>query len=284
MPTKNINPIVVKILAIVFVSCTFLGQQAHAGAWPVRPGKVLVSLTGSYFKASRLWDRKGKSSAYADSGSFNSKGLYLYSEIGASRVFTVIVSVPYVSNTYSDTRGKSTQSSFGDAEVGGRVYLANINFKFYFAIQGTVIVPLYSDSPTQNVGYQSLGTDLRLVGSGSGSLGGDKSCYYTIEIGGRQYATGNGPFQLRSTVSYGINLDKKDQLAFSGSGVLSQSSDKAFRGNLSQNKDFSYVQASISAGRSFTKNFSVFLAYNQFVVGRNTGIGSNVSLSLINKF
>lgn len=273
-----------KLFTVILLISLMGVKKAQAGAWPVRPGKVLLSLTGTYFNADQKWDTKGNRKQYDDNGYFRSLGAYLYGEFGASRVVTIVASLPYVSNTFTDGGLKSTVNGFGDAEIGGRIYITNIKFKFYLAVQGTIIVPLYTNSDTRNLGYQAFGTDLKLIGSGSGKLGGNKSFYYTLELGGRQYSSSTGPQQLRSTLSLGFNLDPKNQIALSGNGVYSYSDYKQFDNNLAENKDFSYVQASISAGHTFTKDFSVFIGYNQFVVGRNTGIGSNFSLSFINKF
>ncbi|WDF56352.1 hypothetical protein [Mucilaginibacter sp. KACC 22063] len=270
------------IITLIVVSCGI--SNANAGAWPVRPGKVLLSLTGTYFNADQKWDENGRKQQYDDNGYFRSLSMYLYGEFGASRVVTIVTSIPYVSNTFTNSGLKSTVSGLGDAEIGGRIYITNIKFKFYLAVQGTIVVPLYTNTADKNLGYQAFGTDVKIIGSGSGKLSASKSFYYTVELGGRQYSSSTGPQQLRGTASFGINLDPKNQLAFSGNGVYSHSDYKQFDNNLAANKDFSYVQASISAGHTFTKDFSVFVGYNQFVAGRNTGIGSNFSLSFINKF
>jgi hypothetical protein len=282
---KNYGAIFSNLFTAIVLLGAFGINKAEAGAWPVRPGKVLVSLTGSYFNANQIWDKYGKKSDYPDGGYYRSYGLSLYAEIGVSRNLTLVTSIPYISNTFTNNTYKSTGSGLGDAEIGGRIYITNIKFKFYLAAQGTIIVPMYTNNTNgRNLGYQAFGTDAKIIGSGSGKMGGTKSFYYTVEAGARQYSSGEGPVQLRGTASFGLNLDPKNQISLSGAGVYSSSDDKTFTGNIAQVKDFSYVQASINGGHSFTRDFSVFVGYSQFFVGSNTGVGSNFTVSLVNKF
>lgn len=258
-------------------------SNTYAGGTPVRKGTYVVTATFSYFSATRVWDKSGVASDYPENGYFNSGGVSLYGEYGASRQVTLVASLPYSYNTYAQSSFKAVAQGIGDAEVGARYYLGNVDFKFYMAFQGSMVVPLYNVT-TNNLGFGSFGADFKLIGSGSAPLGGEKSFFYSLEAGGRQYFNESGPFQLRSTASVGLSFDKQNTFSLGSSGVLSTSSNKTFNNNILVNKDFRYLNASASLGHTFSPAISVYVNYTKFFVGRNTGIGSNASLSFVTRF
>ncbi|WP_345953707.1 hypothetical protein [Mucilaginibacter sp. PAMB04168] len=256
---------------------TLFHQNAYAGGWPVRKGKLLTSLSVSYFRASNRWDSTGKLSSYPGGGYFASQSIALYAEYGISRRWTGIAAVPYVLNQVKQgTVPKISVYGFGDAELGLRYYLTNIEFKYYIALQGTAIVPLYKGS---SLGLGAPGTDLSAVMSGSG-----KNFYFTLQAGGRAYFSNSGPQQFRYTGTIGYNLDTHNQFSFGLSGVMSQSTNKQFSLNIVQNRDFSYHQASLSYGYLVNRDLSFFATVNQFLIGRNTGMGTNIGLSVSRRF
>lgn len=267
-------------MVVILVICCFaviqFKQTAKAGAWPVRKGKFITSLTFSSFTANSKWDSIGRLSDYPGGGYFKSQGIALYTEYGISRRVTGILSLPYVFNQVKQNDVSYSQKGFSDAEVGLRFYLTNIKFKYYLALQATTIVPLYKAS---TLGFGSNGGDLGLVFSGSG-----KSYYFNLQADGRQYFSATGPTQVRYTGTFGLNIDKHDQFSVGASGVWSTSINKTFSANIVQNQDFSYTQVSASYGYIFNTNTSLFATVNQFVVGRNTGMGTNIALSISQRF
>lgn len=252
------------------------------GGFPVRPGRLLISPSVGYFFANSQWDSTGVKKAFPNGGKYASIGITLYSEYGISRRFAAVASLPYVINNYTQNIDPKSTTSSGltDLETGIRYYLANINYVYYISLQGTAITPLYSNNAS--LGYGEEGAELKLAFSGSGHLG-DLSTYFNASDGVRQYFGTNGPIQNRYSGTYGLSLDKKfeNQLSVSVSGINSFSDDKRFSPILETNKDFSFIQASLSYGHSFTREFSVFASGGKFLTGRNTGDGTTFTLALI---
>jgi hypothetical protein len=265
--------------AILFIA---LQHKSYAGGFPVRPGSFLISPSVSYFFANKGWDTLGVSKPFANKGQFTSLSYSLYSEYGISKRFAVVAVLPYATNNYRDSTGyNKSNSGLTDLEVGVKYYLANINYIYYFSIQGTFITPLYNNI---NLGYKETGAELKLSFAGSGHLWG-KNYYFTVENGVRQYFGGSGPIQDRYNGSFGLTLDRrfKHQLSIAASGFYSTSSiNNAFNAKeIGGNKNFSFTQASLSYGYSFSKKISLFLNGGAFIVGRNTGQGTSGSASLI---
>ena len=256
-------------------------QSFADGGFPVRPGRLLISPSVSYFFANSQWDSTGVKKRFANNGKFASVGVTLYAEYGLSRRFAVVASVPYVFNNYRQTGfPNSTSSGLTDIETGLRYYLANIDFVYYFSIQGTAITPLYSNN--HSLGYGEEGAELKLAFSGSGHLGSN-STYFNVSDGVRQYFGTNGPIQNRYSGTFGVSLDSEfeNQVSASVSGIYSQSNDKRFSVIPETNKDFSFLQASLSYGHSFTREISIFATGGEFLTGRNTGAGTTLSLAFI---
>ncbi|MDT3403173.1 hypothetical protein [Mucilaginibacter terrae] len=255
---------------------TLFTPKAHAGGWPVRKGKLLTSLSVSYFRANSAWDSTGKKRSYPGNGYFASQSIGLYAEYGITRRWTGVASLPYVLNQIKQNDLKISQYGFGDLEAGLRYYLTNIEFKYYIAVQGTAIVPLY---PGQSLGLGAPGTDLSVMMSGAGT-----KYYFTVQAGGRAYFSDTGPKQFRYSGTIGYNIDEHNQVSAGLSGVISSSTNKAFNVNIVQNRDFAYHQASLSYGYLLNRDLSFFATVNQFLFGRNTGVGTNVALSVSKKF
>ncbi|MDB4920804.1 hypothetical protein [Mucilaginibacter sp.] len=251
------------------------------GGFPTRPGRLLIAPSASYFFANSQWDASGIKQKFADNGKFQSFGGTLYAEYGISRRFAAVASVPFVYNKYTTSLPSNTTSSgLTDLETGLRYYLANIDFIYYFSIQGTAITPLYSNNAS--LGYGEEGAELKLAFSGTGHLG-SLATYFNAADGVRQYFGTNGPIQNRYNGTFGVSLDSdyENQVAVTVSGIYSQSNDKGFSPIPETNKDYSFLQASIGYGHSFTRETSLFLSGGRFLTGRNTGVGTSVSLAFI---
>jgi hypothetical protein len=251
------------------------------GGFPTRPGRLLISASASYFFANSQWDSTGHKQAFANNGKFSSVGGSVYAEYGISRRFAVVALLPFVYNSYSQTGfPNSTSSGLTDVETGLRYYLANIDFIYYFSVQATAITPLYSNN--QSLGYGEEGGELKVAFSGSGHLG-ERSTYFNLYDGVRQYFGTNGPIQNRYGGTFGLTLDSEfeNQISASVSGIYSQSNDKRFSVIPETNKDFNFLQASLSYGHSFSREISLFASGGRFLTGRNTGIGTTFSLSFI---
>ena len=270
------------LLVILVITLIFQSKTFADGGFPVRPGRLLISPSVSYFFANSQWDSTGVKKPFANGGKYASIGATLYGEYGISRRFAAIVSLPFVYNSFTQNNAATTTSSgLADLETGLRYYLANIDFIYYFSLQGTAITPLYSNNTA--LGYGEEGGELKLAFSGSGHLG-NLTSYFNAADGVRQYFGTNGPIQNRYNATYGLSLDEEfmNQVSITVSGINSWSNDKSFVSALPEtNKDFSFLQASLSYGHSFTHEISLFLTGGQFLVGRNTGVGTTVSLAFI---
>ncbi|GAA4099647.1 hypothetical protein GCM10022392_25010 [Mucilaginibacter panaciglaebae] len=258
-------------------------SKSYGGAFPVRPGSWLLSPSINYFFANKGWDSLRRLSSFANRGEFRSISYSLYTEYGLSRRFTVIGQLPFVNNNYHDTTGYNSQNNgFTDMEVGVRYYAFNINYIYYFSVQGTFIQPLYTNNV--NLGYGEQGAEIKASFGGSGHLF-SKNYYFTLENGVRQYFGSAGPLQDRYTGTFGLTLDKrfKQQISATIGGFYSTSSLSAGYDptHIAGNKNFVFNQASLSYGYSISQKISVFVSASTFISGRNTGDGSSVSASLI---
>jgi len=270
-----------KIFSITALLCLLLSTRAYCG-WPTRPGRLIFSPSISYFTSNKDWDSLARRRVKANNGTFTSTSVNLYAEYGIVRKLAAYASLPYISYKLRDSINVPiSKSGLGDAELGLKYYLANINYKYYFTLQGTAVIPMYK---TQGLGYAQPGGELRLGFSGAGKLG-SKFYSLSIENGVRKYFGEDGPLQDRYSASFGITLDKKfhDQLTAGVSGIISASSFTAFTRNIFTARDYEFTQVSLSYGHTFNSSFSMFLTASQFVVGRNTGIGTNGALALIYK-
>jgi hypothetical protein len=270
-----------KYLLIALMLTAMAQSNSYAGGFPVRPKRLLLSPSISFFSASKGWDSLRRNNPFPNNGRFTSLGYSLYSEYGLSRRFTLVASLPYVINTYEDDNAKTVSQGFTDLEVGLRYYLANINYIYYFTVQGTFITPLYTDP---SLGYNETGAEVKLSFAGSGKLLG-KNYYFTVENAVRQYFGDQGPIQDRYNGTFGMTLDRKfkHQVSASIGGFYSVSNFKKFSPIQATNKNFAFNQASVSYGYTFNKHFSLFLTAGTFINGRNTGDGKSASASLIVK-
>ena len=270
---------------LLFTIILFAASQKLSfadGGFPVRPGRLLISPSVSYFFANTQWDSTGHKKSFANNGKYSSIGVTLYAEYGISRRFAAVVSLPYVYNKYTQNviPTNTNTSGLADLETGLRYYLANIDFQYYISLQGTAITPLYHNNPA--LGYGEEGGELKLAVSGTGHLFGNPS-YFNVSDGVRQYFGTNGPIQNRYNGTYGLTLDEDymNQVSIGVSGINSFSNNKGFSPILETNKDYSFLQASLSYGHSFTHEISLFASAGRFLTGRNTGIGSTFSLAFI---
>ena len=263
-------------VASAFFVVLLFNNPAFAGALPVRKGKLRLAVSSTYFIAYSYWDKNGKLISFPLNGHFSALGLVALAEYGLSKRWTAVAQLPYNYVQQSFTNGKISASGFGDAEAGLRYYLANINFKYFFAVQGSVVAPLYN---TPLLGYRSLGDDFKLSAFETGNMG-SHSYYTTAEVGVTQYFDKIGPLQYKYSGAIGYVLDKHDQIALGVGGTISHSINKSFSADLIQNRDFYFHLVSINYGYTVNRNMSLFAGVSQLYAGQNTGKGTDISLSV----
>ena len=267
------------LAAIVLVSAVQF--NCYADGFPVRPKRLILSPSVTYFVATKGWDSLRVKKPFPNNGKFTSLTYSLYAEYGISRRWSAVATLPYVTNTYTETNYNNTSRGLTDLETGIRYYLANINYIYYFMLQGTAITPLYKNP---GLGYGLTGAELKLSFAGSGHLFGN-NYFFTIEDGVRQYFGSQGPIQNRYSATFGLTLDKKfeNQVSVAIGGFYSVSDLKNFNVNPALDKNFAFNQVSLSYGHSFSQEFSIFVSGGTFINGRNTGAGSSASIALILK-
>jgi hypothetical protein len=263
----------------------FVGIQSRSyadGGFPTRPGRLLLSPSVSYFFSGSEWDSTGVKKPFANGGRYSSISADLYAEYGISRRWAAVVSLPFVYNDYTQnvTPKTTTSSGLTDLETGIRYYLANIDFIYYFSLQGTAITPLYQNNAS--LGYGEEGGELKLAFSGTAPIG-DLTSYFNASDGVRQYFGTDGPIQNRFNGTFGLSLDRDytNTVSLTLSGINSWSDDKSFSPILETNKNFRFLELSAGYGHSFTPEISLFLSGGQFLTGRNTGDGTAISLAFI---
>jgi len=264
----------------------FIGLQSRSyadGGFPVRPGRLLLAPSVSYFFANSAWDTTGTpAKRYPNNGKYSSVGVTFYGEYGISRNWAAVVSLPIVFNDFTQNVAPTSTTSTGltDLETGIRYYLANIDYIYYFSLQGTAITPMYHNNAA--LGYGEEGAELKLAVSGSGTMF-DRSIYFNASDGFRQYFGTNGPWQNRYSGTFGITLDAEfqNQVSVSGTGIFSESTDKTFSPVLEANKDYSFFELSLNYGHTFTDEISLFATAGKFLTGYNTSAGTIFSLAFV---
>jgi hypothetical protein len=271
------------LLVITIITITFQ-YKAQAGGYPIRPGRLILSPSVSYFFASKEWDSTGVKKPFPLNGKFNSTMVSLYGEYGISRRWSAVVLVPYIFNHFEQTGFSQSYQGPGDLETGIKYYLANINYVYYFSLQGTAITPMYKNIPNlPELGYGEEGAELKLSFAGSGTIF-NTNYFFNIDNAVRQYFGDQGPIQYRYNGTFGLTLDKKfkNQLSVSVGGFYATSDYKKLNiENPLISKNFDFQQVSLSYGHSFNQRVSMFLTGGQFIAGRNTGVGTSASLALV---
>src|SRR6185312_3693726 len=140
------NSYIKLILAIVLLTAAFQ-QKSYADGFPLRPGRLLLNPSVTYFFATKGWDSLRVLRPFANNGKFTSVTYTMAAEYGISRRWSVVAQLPYVTNSFTQTGYNSNNNGLTDLETGIRYYLANINYIYYFMLQGTVITPLYKSNP-----------------------------------------------------------------------------------------------------------------------------------------
>lgn len=274
----NSTRFLLKFALAVAIITAFAQNKSYAGGFPIRPGRLILSPAVTYFFANKEWDSTGVKKSFPSNGKFNSVTYSLYAEYGISRRFSVVGYVPYIMNSYKANGQSFPSSGLADMEVGLKYYLANINYIYYFALQGSGIAPLYNGT---KLGYHEEGAELKLSFAGSGTLF-NRNYYFNIDNAARQYFGNEGPLQYRYNGTFGLSLDQKfkNQLSVAVGGFYSVSDNKQFVvTNPSIARDFSFTQVSLTYGHAFSKEVTMLLTGGQFITGRNTGDGTSVTLS-----
>lgn len=266
------------VFAVVMIAAV-AQNKSYAGGFPTRPGRLILSPSVTYFFANKEWDSTGIKKPFPNNGKFNSTTISLYAEYGISRRFAVVGTLPYLINNYTAKGVSYPTSGASDLEVGLKYYLANINYIYYFALQGTAITPLYHNN---YLGYNEEGAELKLSFAGSGIVF-NRNYYFNIDNAARQYFGNSGPFQYRYGGTFGLSLDQKfeNQISIGASGFYSVSDNKNqfIIQNPSIARDFQFTQVSLTYGHAFSKQVTLLLTGGQFVTGRNTGDGTSVTLT-----
>ncbi|EHQ28411.1 hypothetical protein [Mucilaginibacter paludis] len=276
-------------LLVFFIASVIPYTSAFAGGKPVGKKRLFLIPAAAYFFNSTYWDKNGLYHKYDDGLKFGSAILSVNSEYGFSRKISLMATVPYLINrVYQPGSATTSVSGLGDAEVGVRYYAFNIDYNFYFSVQGNLIIPLYKNTSDKSLGYQQLGTEVRLLGAGDFKFLSQKF-YFEVSTGSRQYMGALAPFQLKNSLSLSYSLTKKNQLSIAGTSLYSFSAVKNSLNvvnplDVATTKDFSFNQLTASYSYSIQRNKSLFLSFSKFITGRNTGDGSTLSIGYVYKY
>lgn len=277
------------LLLVFFIASVIPGTRVFAGGKPVGKKRLFLIPAAAYFFNSTYWDKNGLYHQYDNGLRFGSAILSINSEYGFSRKVSLMAALPYVINqVYQPGAATSSVNGLGDAEIGIRYYVFNIDYNFYFSVQGTLVVPMYKNTTEKSLGYQQLGTEVRLLGAGDFKFLSQKF-YFEAATGSRQYMGRLAPFQLKNSLSLSYSITKKNQLSIAGTSVYSFSPIKNSLNvvnplDVANTKDFSFNQLTASYSHSIQRNKSLFLSFSKFITGRNTGDGSTLSVGYVYKY
>ena len=276
---------------ILLVIITIASIQVSQAGFPIGYGRWMLIPGYNYYNAKGYWDSKSAYNAYPN-GNFSSHYFSLYGGYGLSRRWNFLFNVPFVVQVDNNTTGTSAApktylaAGLGDATVGLSYFFTDFDALNHVSLTGSLIVPLYSNrgTPFPNIGYQSVGGEVKLGFSGS-ATGGFRNPYYDMEFGVRQYFNNEGPTQIFATITGGIPIDDYWKVSGTLSGVNSFSTavttTQAF---YNYNKSFNYVRAAFNFGRVINENTSIWAGLYADIYGTSVGRGSGVSLSGVFKF
>ncbi|HEX3384321.1 MAG TPA: hypothetical protein VHS53_03995, partial [Mucilaginibacter sp.] len=134
-----------KYLVAILSLIAVMQQHVLADGFPVRPKTLLINPSVSYFVATKYWDSVRRLQPFPQNGKFTALTMSLFAEYGISRRWYLVALLPYTTNTYTQGGVNTVNQGFTDLETGLRYYLANISYKYYIMLQGTVITPLYTN-------------------------------------------------------------------------------------------------------------------------------------------
>jgi hypothetical protein len=277
-----------KLIPVFLMVLFFAPNQVIAGGKPVGKHRLFLIPAAAYFFNSTYWDPNGVHKSYANNLHFGSTILSISSEYGFSRRLSLMATIPFISNRISQPGYSVGVSGFGDAEIGARYYLANINYNVYFSVQGSAVIPLYSTNDGKSLGYGTLGVDLRAIGAGDFAIGA-KKFYWEANVGFRQFSGDSGPFQLKNSLSLSYSINKKNQISLAGTSLYSYSQAKTPLNvvnplDVADTKDFNFNQLTASYAYSIKRNKSLFFSFSKFITGRNTGAGTTISVGYVYKY
>ena len=280
---------------ILLMMVTIASIQLSRANFPIGYGRWMLIPGYNYYNAKGYWDGKGGYNAYSNGGSFSSHYFGLYGGYGLSRRWNFLFNVPFVVQFDNNTQGTAAApksylaSGLGDVTVGLSYFFTDFDALNHVSLTGSLIVPLYANKgkPYPNIGYQSVGGEVKLSFSGS-ATGGFRNPYYDMEFGIRQYFNNEGPTQLFANITGGIPIDDYYKISGTLSGVNSFSS-AATTTSTSQafynyNKSFDYVRAAFNVGRVINENTSIWGGLYADVFGTSVGRGSGLSVSAVFKF
>ena len=130
---KTLSKFIVLAALLIIASL----KIACADGFPLRPGRLIVSPSVSYFFANSKWDSVGNKQAFPKNGQFSSISYSLYVEYGISRRFTLIASLPYLINKYQQSDYSSTNSGASDLETGLRKAIEYCKYRLSVLLQYT---------------------------------------------------------------------------------------------------------------------------------------------------
>ena len=265
-----------------------VNQTALASGKPVGKKRLFLIPAAAYFFNSTYWDPNGIRKTYDNNQRFGSFILSLSSEYGFSRRVSLVATIPLVINTVSGNGTTSSNSGLGDAELGVRFYVANIDYNVYFSVQGSAIIPLYTNTPLKSIGYDLLGAEVKLAAAGDFALSA-KKFYWEVSAAPRQYFDGDGPFQAKGAASLSYSIDKHNQISLLGTTLYSFSNLKTALNtqnplDVADTKNFNFTQLTGSYSYSIKRNKSVFASYSQFISGKNTGVGTTIAVGYVYKY
>jgi hypothetical protein len=285
--TKRSNTFFKVITLAAFLIASMGGQTALAGGKPVGKKRLFLIPALAYFFNSSYWDPNGVHKTYDNGEHFGSTILSLNSEYGLTRRLSLVGSVPFIINKVTTNDYSASISGFGDGLFGMRYYVANIDYNVYFSVQGELIVPLYASDINKRLGYDKLGSDVRFIGAGDFSIG-SKKFYWELNTGFVDYFGGDGPFQLKNSLSLSYSINKRNQISVAGTSLYSYSRAKNDNSvnplDVSDTKQFNFNQITGSYSYSIKRNKSLFFSFSKFLTGTNTGAGTTLSVGYVYKY
>jgi hypothetical protein len=272
-------------LAVCLFFAFILPYKAIAG-FPIGKYRDIVVPSFNYYSQTDHYDVYGNYVKGAPGVKFSSYSTSLFVGFGLSRRLDFLVTVPFlyqVNNLGLSNKSVISQGA-GDMVAGLSYNLVNFDYKRFFSVQVSGVVPLYTPVMGNSaLGLGDYGSEIKFMYCGAlPSIIADKG-YFNTEVAYRRYFNTQGPDQYSWLGTIGYPISWHNQVSFDITVLRSFSSNTAFNINYNAERDYAYVKPQLNFGHQFSRRCTVFVGGYYVPYGINTGLGYGGSVSAILK-
>lgn len=281
--TSKVPPVLIRSLQALGLCVALVGVPGVAGgsAWPQPEGHGLEVLTLSWYQTGSVFSEGWTRQALAKEGRFVKYEVNNYLEYGLIDRITLVGNFFYNPLLrFTDQTGDVESSGFGDQEVAVRYSLSSGSAPMVWAIQGLVKIPTYSLSREPPPGNGQTDYEFRVLNGHGWDVGG-RHFFWNVEAAYR-YRTQFPADEFRLDATIGVDLFPRWMFLAQVFTIIGLRNGErvSIAGNPSVDPNFDLIKAQLSVVYRVMPALRVQVGGFAPVVGRNTGAGGGVLLSV----